>query len=319
MKKTELISVIVPAYNEEKRIKKCVDSILNQTYENLELIVINDGSTDNTVDVLKSIKDKRLKIISIKNHGQGYARNLGIKKSSGSLITFVDSDDYISNNMIEKLYSNLQDNKSDISVCNILKVIGNDEIPFKNFETFFDDNNINYMISHPGPVGRLYKKNLFVDNNIKFLENCIYEDLGTIPLLGLYAKKISYINDCLYFYIIRANSSMNQLKYTTKLEDIFKVIDNLNANFKSFESKYFDVIEYLNIEHLLYSAYMRFIGFKEGKKKCDYISKYIKNNYPKWSKNRIFRKKSIKFKLFCFFAFKNNQLVCKIMKRVGGK
>jgi len=319
MKKNELISVIVPAYNEEKRIKKCVDSILNQTYKNLELIVINDGSTDNTIDILNGINDTRLKIITIKNHGQGYARNLGIKKSKGKLITFVDSDDYISVTMIDKLYSNLIENDSDISICNILKLEGNKKIPFKNINLFFDDNNINYMISHPGPVGRLYKKSLFVDNSIYFLEKCIYEDLGTIPLIGLYAKKISYIDECLYYYLIRPNSSMNQLKYSSKLNDIFKVMEHLNSSFEKFEFKYYDVIEYLNVEHLLYSAYMRFNGFKEGKDSCKYISEYINQNYPNWRHNRIFKKKSIKFKLFCFFASNNNRFICNFMKKIGGK
>lgn len=319
MKKSGLISVIIPAYNEEKRIKKCIDSVINQTYKNLEIIIINDGSTDNTLDVLNKINDKRLNIITIKNHGQGHARNLGIEKSTGDLITFVDSDDYIAEDMIEKLYNNMQKNNSDISICNILKILGNSKIKFDNYNSFFNNNNINYMISHPGPVGRLYKKSLFIDNNIYFLEDSIYEDLATIPLVGIYAKKISNIEDYLYYYIIRANSSMNQIKYSKKLEDIFKVMDHLKIEFSKVGDTYFEVLEYLNIEHLLYSAYLRFIEFKEGKDKCIYISNYIKDNYPNWNKNKIYKQKSKKFQLFCFFASHKLLFICKLMKKVGKK
>ena len=165
----------------------------------------------------------------------------------------------------------------------------------------------------------MYKKSLFIDNDISFLENCIYEDLGTIPLIGLYAKKISYIDECLYYYVIRPNSSMNQIKYSKKLEDIFKVMDHLKNEFSKVEDKYFEVLEYLNIEHLLYSAYLRFISFKEGKSKCIYISNYINENYPNWTKNKIYKMKSKKFKLFCFFSSHKMIFMCKLMKKVGGK
>ena len=211
----------------------------------------------------------------IENSGQAVARNLGIKKSKGNLITFVDSDDYIDSYMLEKLYDNMKATNSDISICNLYKVYEDKTIKFLNYNKYTDDEVVNYMISHSGPVGRLYKKSLFVDNNIYFLENCIYEDLATIPLLGIYAKKISYIDDCLYYYIIRKNSSMNQLKYTEKLEDIFIVMDYLNNEFKNRDGKYNDVIEYLNIEHLLYSAFLRFLSFDKGIEKCIYISDYI--------------------------------------------
>ena len=313
------ISVIVPAYNEEKRIKKCIDSILNQTYKNIEVIVINDGSTDNTLKVLDSISDSRLVVKTIKNSGQGSARNLGIKLSTGSLITFVDSDDYIKNDMIEKLYNSMKENDSDISICNLIKKYSSHEEKFVNFNKLCDDDNVNYMISHSGPVGRLYKKSLFIENNIFFKEKCIYEDLAVIPLLGIYAKKISFIDQELYYYVIRDNSSMNQKKYSKKLEDIFIIMKYLNEQFKLRSDKYFFVLEYLNIEHLLYSAYLRFLSFDEGQKNCIYITKYMKKNYPNYRKNIIYKMKSYKFKIFCFFASKGMLNTCKIIKKLGGK
>ncbi len=315
------VSVIVPVYNVEKYISKCLDSLVNQTFKNFEIIIVNDGSTDNSEKIIQEYlkNNKNMSYFKIKNSGQAVARNLGIKKSKGNLITFVDSDDYIDSYMLEKLYDNMKATNSDISICNLYKVYGDKTIKFLNYNKYTDDEVVNYMISHSGPVGRLYKKSLFVDNNIYFLENCIYEDLATIPLLGIYAKKISYIDDCLYYYIIRKNSSMNQLKYTEKLEDIFIVMDYLNNEFKNRDGKYNDVIEYLNIEHLLYSAFLRFLSFDKGIEKCIYISNYINKNYPYWDKNKIYLKKSIKFKLFCKMASKKKFFVCKLMKKVGDK
>lgn len=312
----KLISVIIPAYNEEKRIGKCLESIINQTYKNIEILVIDDGSKDNTVKVINGYKDKRIRVISIENSGQGAARNIGIKKAKGELITFVDSDDYIANNMIELLYNDMIKNKSEISICNIIKVVGEDEIRFNNYENITKDKRTNFIISHPGPVARLYKKELFLKNNLYFLEKMIYEDLGTIPLLGVYTNKISTINECLYYYVIHKNSSMNQVKYSKKLEDIFKVMEHLK---NKFGNKYKELLEYLYIEHLLYSANLRFLNFKEGKKHSIYISKYIKTNFPNWKKNKIYKLKSKKFKFFCNLAYYRLFMLCKIIKKIGGK
>lgn len=121
------ISVIVPAYNEEKRIKKCIDSILNQTFKNFELIIVNDGSTDNTDLIVRQYlnTDKRIKYIDSKNEGQGAARNKGILQAKSKYITFVDSDDTIENNMLELLYNEMIMKKADVVICDLYKIIEN--------------------------------------------------------------------------------------------------------------------------------------------------------------------------------------------------
>ena len=111
---------------------------------------------------------------------------------------------------------------------------------------------------------------------------------------------------------------MNQIKYSKKLEDIFKVMEHLKNEFLK-QDIYYDVLEYLNIEHLLYSAYLRFLNFKEGKNHCVYISNYIKQNFPKWKENKIYKKKSIKFKMFCYFSSKKMLFMCGLIKKLGGK
>ena len=111
-----LISVIVPVYNAEKYLNKCLDSVINQTYKNLEIICINDGSTDNSLKLLKEYKDTRIKIFDIKNHGPSFARNVGIKNSTGDFIVFIDSDDFINPEFCENSLKNQQETNSDL-VC----------------------------------------------------------------------------------------------------------------------------------------------------------------------------------------------------------
>lgn len=313
----KLVSIIVPAYNEEKQIKKCIDSLLKQTYKNIEIIVVDDGSADDTLKILNEYNDKRLIIVSKENGGQGSARNVGIKKASGQYLMFVDSDDYVCENIVELLMNDLKQNDSDISICDLYKVYDDKMVYFNNLEKFTENNVINFMLSHPGPVCRLYKKSLFINNNIFFKENAINEDLGTIPLLGLYAKKISYIHRALYYYVIHENSSTMQMKYSKKLEDIFIIMDHLQNEFKKrSNSQYQDVLEYLYIEHLLYSSSLKLINFKEGKKQILKAVNIIKVNFPNWRKNKYYKKKSLKFKAVCNLVYLKQFKIVKLLKKI---
>ena len=115
----DLISIIIPIYNTEKYLKRCLDSVINKSYENLEIILINDGSTDASEEICKDYleKDKRIKYFKKANGGLSSARNYGIKKSTGKYIGFVDSDDVISYDMFLTLYNNLVETSSDMSIC----------------------------------------------------------------------------------------------------------------------------------------------------------------------------------------------------------
>lgn len=310
------VSIIVPAYNESLRIRKCIDSLLNQTYKDIEILVIDDGSTDNTVSILNEYNDDRLKVISKTNGGQGSARNLGIKKANGEYLMFVDSDDYVSETIVEKLLKNT-DKDTDITICNLYKVFGSSFVKFNNLDYFSNDNVYNFMLSHPGPVGRLYKKSLFLDNDIFFVEGLINEDLGTIPLLGIYAKKINTIDDSLYYYVIHENSTTMQTKFSDKLKDIFKIMEHLKKEFeKRSDNKYSDVLEYLYTEHLLYSASLKFINFgNQGFSEIKKIISIIKKEFPEWYKNPFYKKKSIKFKVICHLVYNNHLRTVKLLNK----
>ena len=117
------VSIIVPIYNAEEYLPKCIDSLINQTYQNIEIILLNDGSTDNTQNIIASYKDKRIIAINKKNTGIADTRNEGIKKSTGEYIMFVDSDDYLELNSIELLIKKLEKDKSDIVMFNYQLII----------------------------------------------------------------------------------------------------------------------------------------------------------------------------------------------------
>lgn len=227
------VSVIIPVFNSESYLEKCVDSILSQTLIDIEVILIDDGSTDDSLQIIKQYVKKysNVKYKSKKNEGQAIARNLGIEMATGEFICFVDSDDYIDNTMLEKLYENALKNNSDIVVCDYVEEYGNKQIEKKSLFVNAENLHKSYILSVAGPCSKIIKKEIFMQNNIKFLENNIYEDLAIIPSLVLYTKKISYCEEILYHYVVRNNSTMQQPKYDKKLESIFNVMDFLYEQF----------------------------------------------------------------------------------------
>ena len=118
------VSIVVPVYNMEKKLKKCLDTLVNQTYEDLEIIVVNDGSKDGSLDIIRKYeqKDSRIEVIDQKNQGISAARNNAMKKATGKLLCFVDSDDYVELNMVEELVDKMNESKADIVVCNYFKL-----------------------------------------------------------------------------------------------------------------------------------------------------------------------------------------------------
>lgn len=228
------ISVIIPVFNSEDCLEKCLDSILSQTLIDIEIILIDDGSTDYSLQIIKQYAKKydNVKYKTKKNEGQAIARNLGIEMATGEFICFVDSDDYIENTMFQKLYENAIKNNSDIVICDYAEEYGKKQIEKKSL--FIDAENLHksYILSVAGPCSKIIKTDIFKQNNLKFLENNIYEDLAIIPVLALYTQKISYCKEILYHYVIRNNSTMQQTKYNKKLESIFNVMDFLYEQFK---------------------------------------------------------------------------------------
>lgn len=216
------ISIIVPVYNVEVYLSNCIDSILNQTFRNFELILVNDGSTDKSLDICKHYKniDDRICIIDKKNGGISSARNAGLDIAKGEYIGFVDSDDYIHPQMYEILYKQIIKNKADISMCGFKKIskfnkkellgkfILNQEVEISNNEEAVFKLGENDSVTYVVAWNKLYKKSLF--NNIRFKEGIIHEDEYIIHRLLYQANNLVYIKENLYFYLQREGSIMDK-------------------------------------------------------------------------------------------------------------
>lgn len=207
------VSVVIPTYNDASFIEKCINSVIQQSYKNTEIIVINDGSTDETKIILEKYK-KDIRIIHQRNSGPSATRNKGIELATGEYISFVDGDDWIVNNCIEKLVDTMEKNNSDVAIGgqNLVKVVNkevkiikklglknanlvsNSEI-FKNMYPFF-----NTLMANP-PCGRIYKKDIIIENELRFRENLT---LGEDFIFNLeyfsVIDRCSLIEDIIYIY-----------------------------------------------------------------------------------------------------------------------
>ncbi len=311
------ISIIVPVYNSEKYLSKCLDSLINQTLEEIEIIIVNDGSTDNSQKIIDQYIEKypnKIKSFYQKNKGQAAARNFGISNSTGEFIAFVDSDDYLELNAYKDIVQEMDEKELDIICFDFYEVIQGEKK--ENQHYFVDNNNLvkKYIISEASPWNKVIRKSVLIDNKIKFLENRIYEDLATIPVLGKFTSKIEFLDKRLYNYVIHDNSTMRQVSYNKKIEDIFWVVEKLYNDF--IETEYVSELEYIYIEHLLHAATLRFLNFKEGKENIYKIVRIMKEKFPKWRKNNYYRKQPLKYKIICNLAYYKNILILKLI--LGG-
>ena len=223
--KNDLISIIIPVYKVEKYLEKCIESVLKQTYTNLQIILVDDGSPDNCGKICDEYakKDSRIEVIHKINGGLSDARNVGINRANGRYIGFVDSDDYIKEDMYEKLINLIKEYDADISICNLYDVIdGNECIRNKDNgiheysridilkEILLDKNIQSYAWN------KLYKKELF--DEIKYPIGKKYEDIGTTFYLFEKCNKIVVTSEPEYYYLKRADSLVNNVTESTILD-----------------------------------------------------------------------------------------------------
>lgn len=315
------VSIIVPVYNVEEYLNKCLDSLVNQTLEGIEIIIINDGSTDNSYEICKKYYDKyrdKVVLITKKNEGQAVARNVAIDKANGEYLMFVDSDDYIEKNMTTKMYNKAKELNADI-VWSLITNVKDDNYKLQEINIDNLDEKKDFILNNAGPCAKLIKKELIVNNKLYFPKIRAYEDVAIVPTWGLFAKKICFMNEGFYYYIIHKGSTMNQIKYNKKMEDIFYAFDYL---YKPFNKKniYKNEIEWIFIDHLLHAAALRFFQFENYKNNIDRISKIIKENFPNWRKNKYYQKQAIKYKIVCSLFYKKKYwLLNIILKKQNNK
>lgn len=242
------ISIIVPVYNVEKELSRCIDSLVKQTYKDIEIILVDDGSTDESPYICENYKKiySNIKVIHKENGGLSSARNCGINNSSGEYLLFVDSDDYINNETCERFFKAIEKDDVDIVVGEARETRNNEIILYKHDS--FQDNKvysnteyINIAIKNNefyAPVCfNMYKKEFLLNNNLFFKEGILHEDMQYLPRVFLSAKKIKKISYIFYEYIIRENSITNNNNYKKNIEDIFEIYSEWYEMFKKIENK----------------------------------------------------------------------------------
>ncbi len=318
MKHNDLISIIVPVYNVEKFLPQCIESIINQTYKNLEIILVDDGSTDSSFKICNEYanKDSRIKVIQKTNGGLSDARNKGMEICTGDYIGFVDSDDYIGKEMYEILYNDIKKYNADISICEF-KACFDDSINFDiNLNSIVYNNLMalqnllldKQLTSHAW--NKLYKKDLF--KNIKYPIGKIYEDIGTTYLLFEYSKIISYNKSIQYAYRQRKDSLCNSVS-EKKINDYVEIINN---RYEYLNAKYPNMKKILDASRIQSSLIFNFIIARDKNEKL-YNSKLLIDDYKKNVKIdfNLFGKIKLKY-IFALIVLKlNRKLFYKIFSK----
>ena len=248
--KKPLISVIVPIYNTESCLRRCLDSLRSQTYDDLEIIMVDDGSSDGSAAIAGSFaqQDTRFRYLHQENSGAGAARNAGLDRAQGAYLSFVDSDDWVSPDFIQKLYDALQTNHADISCCSAVWALpdGSTQIyrPMAVSNQIFTDIRAFLRTVSDSPVNKLYKRELFED--LRFPVGIIYEDYATIPLACARAKKAACIEDVLYYYFWRTDSTIHSC---TDRDDVLKAHARLEQS--ELGEQYPDILDLYLIKNIL--------------------------------------------------------------------
>ena len=317
-----ILSVIVPVYNVEKYLEKCLNSLVNQTLQEIEILVVNDGSTDNSQLIIDEFTAKfplKIRSFNKENGGLSDARNFGIEKATGAFIGFVDSDDYVSDAMFEEMYILAKKHNAEMAICNLQKVdeVGNitqkltqipnmpEKIDLRSNFTVFSD--LSYFACN-----KIFKKDLFEGE--KFQKGMHFEDIELIPQLLLKCETIVQTQNYHYQYLERADSISKT--HTAKGLDILKAVKNVEISFEksSFKNKNKELKGFQILEGVYtFLAYLAFVKDEETYRKMALeLKKFIKQNkisvvdiflYQRFGRNYLLSlplKKKIYYVLYFF-------------------
>ena len=287
------VSVIVPIYNVEKYLEKCINSLLSQTLEDIQIILVNDGSKDNSGNIAKEYEQNnkdRVIYVEKENGGLSDARNYGLKYATGDFIAFLDSDDYIEKNAYEKMYNKAIEENADYVECDFIwefpnKIRVDKQYPYKNKKE---------MLSFVRVVAwnKLIKRQLITDNNLEFPKGLRYEDVEFTYKLIPFINKFTYVDKPFIHYVQREGSIANVQNERTA--EIFTVLDNVIEFYKknNIYEKYRDELEYNYARYLLCSSLKRMCKIKDKTIREKLLTESwerLNLNFPNWKENVILK------------------------------
>lgn len=298
-----IISIIVPIYNVDKYLSRCIESILNQSFKEFELILVDDGSSDNSGEIcdIYASKDDRVKVLHKENGGVSSARNVGVKASNGEYIGFVDPDDYIDKEIYYQLYKLCIDNDCDIAICRFNREINGKLQNIGSTEEIIELNNIEAMnelfkgnLYRFSLCNKLFSKKCF--NNVSFPEGRIHEDLSSTYKLFANSKKAIYIDYCGYVYVRRENSILTSTYNEKRLQAFIgwaEIIDFMSKNYSDVIEQVIATFIYWCVDSISYIL-EQVDNYNDIKKYLNTIRIYTIKYYSYIKQNKIL---SLKYKL----------------------
>lgn len=309
------VSIIIPVYNTEKYIAACLDSVLGQTLKEIEVILINDGSTDSSLKIMEEYRERypdKIQLFSKENGGQGAARNMAIPLCTGDYIGFVDSDDYIECDMYEKMYQKAIETNADYVECDYVNVRVNEDGEEERIADYgsrvreYTDKKDMFIDPMLAPWNKIYRRELLQKSDVRFPEGLIYEDTAFCLKAISFINTFSFVPEKFVVHFFRGSSTMNVNK-SKRVGNIFDVLQDVIDYYKqnNIYEEYRDELEYEIVKILLCSSMQRISEVPDKvlrKEFCSVTWKMIQVHYPQYKKNRYMKaggKKNLYMKCVC--------------------
>lgn len=302
------LSVIIPCYNVQEYLSKCIDSVIDNELDDIEIILVNDGSKDDTLKIIKEYKKKCkdiIKIVDQENQGLSMARNAGIEVSTGEYITFLDSDDYVDSKMYSTMLDKAYESNFDLVVCGVKMLYSDYELNVnsgvvKDCNSKEEVKEVMYNF-YPAACNKLYKREVIGD--LRFKKGVWFEDVEFMYRLLPHVKSIGIVNEYYYYYLQREGSIT--YVYNSKLYDFLYNLDGVVEYYKEngFYEEYKEELEYTYVRYL-YATFIKRLAKmkdkKEFKKGVNAVQKAVNENFPEYKKNKYlsYSKKGLYLKYF---------------------
>ncbi len=323
------VSIIVPVYKVEQYLGQCMDSLVGQTLEEIEIIAVNDGSPDNSLAILQEYRDRdpeKVNVFSIENQGVSHARNYGVSKAKGEYLLFVDSDDYLEKNACQKLYEHAKLHDNDLVLFGRYNLREGGETE-KLYLPVVEDFSLREYKEEmarlsPFPWDKLIRRELFQEIG-GFPEGIRFEDLPVAHMLAVSARKIGVVSECLYHYRVQAGFLNTLTEHTLDIVTALKILVNFLKD-KGLYQEYHQEVEYICVRHCCY----RFVNLRKFAEKgkldlqmrlVQLVYDFLESEFPKWRENPYVRRKMAVGMKHFLFVCERPKLMMKFVQKTDGK